>query len=217
MQPYEKFMTYGSASLTDAELLAIMIRTGTGSRSAHVLGEELLEMLPGKRLSGLYALSVNDLERISGIGEVKAVRLKCIAELATRISRAKKSDHLDFRRASTVAQYYMEDFRHLDHERVLVVLLDMKLQRICERIISVGSASSAVVSSREVYIEALRYSASKVILLHNHPSGDPNPSPEDISFTAQVAGAGKLLRIPLLDHIIIGDQRYISLAEKGLL
>ncbi|MCR5716024.1 MAG: DNA repair protein RadC [Lachnospiraceae bacterium] len=217
MQPYEKFITLGASSLTDAELLAIMIRTGTKEKRALQVAEDLLDLLPGHQLVGLHRISVNDFMSLSGIGEVKAVRLKCIAELALRIAKADKTDELEFRNSASIAAYYMEQFRHLDHEQVMVVLLDHKFHRICERIVSVGTMDCAIVSPREIYREALTAGAAKLVMLHNHPSGDPQPSADDVKVTGQVKAAGELFRIPLEDHIIIGDHRYSSFAEMGYL
>lgn len=216
--PYEKFLECGAESLTDAELLAIIIRTGTQGEDALTLAERILSM-DGNRdgLLLLQHISPERLKSVRGIGEVKAVRIKCIAELSNRIASTRMYDRLDFSRPELVADYYMEQMRHLENEQVRLVLLDNKSRMITDMVISTGTVNFSVLSPRDIFIRALEYRAVFIMLLHNHPSGDPTPSRDDITVTAKIRVAGSFLQIPLLDHIVIGDRRYISFMEQNLL
>lgn len=219
MLPYEKFLHYGSESLSEEELLAIILRTGTKTCTAKQLASKVLS-LSGEQERGLnflHHLSVQQLMQVPGIGEVKAVKLKCIAEFAKRMAREKVSRTLKFCSPSSVANYYMEEMRHEEKERVLILSLDNKLCLIEENVLSVGTVNASLLSTREVFIEAIKNKASNVMLLHNHPSGDPTPSKQDLQITEKVREAGDLLEIPLVDHIIIGDQKYCSFKELGIL
>lgn len=217
--PYEKFLTYGSAALTDSELLAILLRTGTRGISACALGEEVLAQTAcyGNGLSGLYHIPLKSLQKIDGIGEVKAIQLKTVAELSTRMAQARAKDGLSFRRPDSVADYYMERFRHENVEYILLLLLDCGMRLIEERILSKGTVNASLISPREVYIYALQAQAAGVMLLHNHPGGNPVPSENDFKVTERIRKVGLLTDIPLLDHIIIGDNQYFSFKESKLM
>lgn len=217
--PYEKFMRLGSGILTEAELLAIIIRTGTKDRKPVEIGQEILSLPSVKEhgLGGLYHVTVQELMEIKGIGKVKAVKLKCLAELSMRMAMAVAKKELQFLNPSSVARYYMEQLRHERKERVLLLLLDQKERLIEEEVLSVGTINASLLSPREVFITALKKEAVHIILLHNHPSGDPAPSKQDMLVTAEIQEVGKMVDIPLIDHIIIGDNKYMSFKEAGLL
>lgn len=219
LRPYEKFMKFGAEYLTESELLAVVLRTGTREADAEGLAEQILEMASYEQmgLSGLHRISMEQLLQIKGVGKVKAIQIKCVAELCTRMAQAKAEEGLVFQRSGSVAAYYMEVLRHRDKECVLLLMLDTKGRLIKETELSKGTVKASLLSPREVFIEALQASAVNLILLHNHPSGDPTPSREDAEITAVIAEWGKKLDIPLIDHIIIGDNRYISFKEKGYL
>lgn len=217
--PYERFLKFGAQSLTDAELLAIILRTGTREKSATELAEEILQLqgnMQGK-LVGLHQISLEELQRISGIGEVKAVKVKAIGELATRMARQSVRIDRCFDSPEKLAEYYMESLRHYTTERVLLVLLDNKGHLLGECTISKGTVNASLISPREIFIQALKFDASSIILIHNHPSGDPTPSKQDRVITRQIHECSKLMNIPLIDHIIIGDHTYSSFQELGLL
>lgn len=216
--PYDKFLRLGAQNLSDAELLAIMLRTGTKDKTPIELGRDILR-LGGEKLGllGLYRFDVKDLMRIQGIGEVKAVQLLCIAEIAKRTANMRAKATLCFDRPETVAAYYMESLRHKATEHLTLVLLDNRKNILSETVISVGTANSTLVSPREICIRALRLEAAYMLLLHNHPSGNPTPSRQDILVTQKIKEVSDLIEIPLLDHIIIGDNRYTSFNQKGLL
>ena len=216
--PYEKFVRIGPDSLTDSELLAIILRTGTRDNPAVELAGQVLAMgkYPRTGLLGLYDLKADELMKIKGIGPVKAVKLKCLAELSMRFSRACAEKGVNIHSPETIASYFMEKLRHLKRECVFMACLDAKGQLISEKRISDGSVNRALLSPREVFIEALNEEAVALILVHNHPSGDPSPSQADREITAQIKEAGDLVGIPLLDHVIIGDNTYFSFKNAGI-
>lgn len=217
--PYEKFITYGSRSLTDSELLAILLRTGTRGLNVRELGEKVLSETAryGNGLLGLYHIPLNELCKIEGIGKVKAIQLKTIAEMSTRMAQAKAKGSLSFHHPSSVADYYMERFRHENVEYILLLLLDSGLHLIEEYILSKGTVNASLVSPREVFIHALQAQAAGIMLLHNHPGGDPSPSSNDLRITERILQIGMLTDIPLFDHIVIGDNKYFSFKERNLL
>ena len=218
MQPYEKCVSYGPEFLTDAELIACIIRSGTKEYTSVALAERLLNMRKGKDgLAGLCSLGFEELTDVSGIGTVKAVQILCVFELAKRMSRQQAKKALNFSEPESIADYYMEDFRHKEQENILLLLLDNKSNLLGEKVLFTGTVNASIVSPREIYLEALKFHAVGIILLHNHPSGDPTPSDADRRITRKIRDAGSLLDIPLLDHIIIGDKKYVSFHEQGYL
>ena len=217
--PYERFERYGASSLTDAELLAVILRTGTKGLDAVDVARKVLELgkYPRCGLMSLYYSDIKDLEKIPGIGRVKAVKLKCILELSLRIHEEKLVNGFKITSASSVAEYYMERLRHLKTETVMLLSLDSKGRLISESEISKGSVNRSLVSVRSIFIEAVSSEAVNIILVHNHPSGDPTPSMDDKKLTARLYEVSGLMEIPLIDHIIIGDNCYFSFSEEGLL
>lgn len=217
-RPYEKCMAFGASALSDAELLAVILRCGTKGQSALETARRILSLNPSKEgLLGLHHLTLNELTRVPGVGEVRAVQLVCVGELAKRMARTSIGKETAFLSPDTAAAYFMEEMRHKEKEELRVVFLNTKSRLIHDEILSIGTVNSSLVSPREIFLEALKYQAVTVILLHNHPSGDPEPSKEDILVTRRVYEAGRLLGIFLTDHIIIGDNCYISLKERGIL
>lgn len=217
--PYERFLKFGAQSLTDAELLAIIIRTGSGDKSPMDIARNVLSLEKGKErgLNSLFSLSVDELKNVRGIGEVKAVRLKCISEIAKRMSAQKAFSSLECDSAEAVASCYMEMLRHEDKERVILLCLNNRLRLIKEVLLSIGTVNFAAISPRDVFMHALKCGACNLILIHNHPAGDPTPSSADISITNKICKSGEMLDVILRDHIIIGDKSYCSLRERGLL
>ncbi len=209
--PYERFMKSGPGALTDAELLAIILRTGTKDKSAVQLAEDILNSCGLQdNLTVLYQLSIEDLLQIHGIGEVKAVKILALAELSRRMSQQRIRSGMSFTDSDNVAAYYMEKLRHLKTEQVMAVFLDGRGHYLGEETLSTGTVNASLISPREIFIAALKHNAGGLILLHNHPSGDPTPSLQDQNITARIAETGNLLNIPLIDHIIIGDHTYTS-------
>lgn len=216
-QPYEKCFHYGPRALTDAELLAVILKTGSDRESALSLSKRILELPPEGGLPGLCRLSVEELMDLRGVGRVKAVQLRCVCELSARIAASARGERICFTDPEEVAAHYMETCRHLEQEAVLLLMLDTKGKLIREQEISRGTVNAALISGREIFREALRCGAVSIILIHNHPSGDPSPSQEDIRLTENVARSGELLGIELLDHIIIGDLQAVSFRMEHLL
>lgn len=217
--PYEKFLKFGPEALTEAELLAIIIRTGTKDSSPVEIGGRILG-LPSVReegLNGLYHVTVKELMRIKGIGQVKAVKLKCLTEFSMRMAAARAGDKLQFLDPSSVAGFYMERLRHEKKEKVFLLLLDNRSSLLEECLLSIGTVNTSLLSPREVFLAALKAEAVHVIILHNHPSGDPSPSKQDVLITDKIKKLGDMMDITLIDHIIIGDNKYMSFKEAGLL
>ena len=215
-RPYEKCWESGASVLTDAELLAVILRTGSRGESALELSRSLLSIPGAGGLTGLYHLTARQLTKIRGIGKVKAIQLLCITELSRRIARERARTGLCFDHPDSVINYYMEELRHEDQEKVMTVLLDRKGRLLGEETVAVGSACRAAVTPREIFLSALKYRAVSFVLLHNHPSGDPAPSREDILLTRSIREAGELLGIELLDHIVIGDHKAVSFRRDDL-
>lgn len=218
-RPYEKCFSQGEAALSDCELLAVILRSGTQGLNSLELAQEILQYMETSSytgLTGLLHISVQDLMKIHGIGQVKAVQLKCIGELSKRIARTAARPQMVMNNPSSVASYYMEELRHEEQEVVICMMSDVKGHFLGDKVLTRGTATGSLVTPREIYMEALRRHAVSLILVHNHPSGDPTPSPDDMQVTARIYQAGELLGIHLLDHIIIGDQKYCSFREEGI-
>lgn len=214
-RPYEKMEKYGASVLSDAELLAIIIKSGTKNEHSIDVAQKILR-LDKKGLAGIHQLSLKELQGISGIGRVKAIQLKSLVELSTRIAKTNALQKMQVSSPSTIANIYMEEMRYLQQEHLKIVLLDTKNNIISDHIISMGTVNASLINPREVFIHALKNAAVHMIILHNHPSGDPTPSKEDIAITKRLLEASDIIGIKLLDHIIIGDGKYISLKEKGI-
>lgn len=217
-RPYEKCLQYGASSLSNTELLAILLRSGTKGYSSLDLARVILRAENGQEsILNIHHLSLDKLRKIKGIGTVKAVQILCLSELAKRLTKENARSGIVFQHPSTIAEYYMEDMRHLKQEHMYLLMLNTKSKLIGETVLSKGTVNSAPVSPRELFIEALGKNAVSIILMHNHPSGDPTPSENDFTITKRIKEVGALIGIELLDHIIIGDNCYISFAEEKLL
>lgn len=217
MMPYEVVKEYGAEELDDKELLAVFIRTGTREQNAVEVADRVLNSFPERNLLGLCHIPWKELMKIPGIGEVKAIKLKCLAELARRISKMEARKGLKFDQPGTIWQYYKESLRHEEREKVILIMLDQKLQMLSDAVLSIGTVRESIVSPRELFLLALKEKAVQIMLVHNHPSGDPTPSRADLAITRRVQMLGAMMEIPLTDHIIIGDKTYCSLRENGYL
>lgn len=219
-RPYEKCLREGTGALSDSELLAVILKNGTRGSSSIDLANEILaitEASPYPGLLGLMHLTLKELMKINGVGQVKAIQLKCIGELSKRIASSAARLNLCFGRPETIAQYYMEQLRHEEQEQIICMMLDCSMHLLGEKLLTKGTVNAALITPREVFLEALRFGAVNLILIHNHPSGNPTPSDEDILITERIYRTGELIGIHLADHIIIGDHRYISFKEQGIL
>ncbi len=215
-KPYEKFLKYGPEHLSDAELLAVIIKSGTTGLKSVEVAQNFLNQ-KNHNLMNLYDVSYEEMLHMKGIGKVKAIQLKCIAELSSRITATKYIQRVALRDAGSIAVYFMEKLRHETQEQLVLCMFDTKCRLIADEIISKGSVNSSIVPPREIFITALQKHAVHIVLLHNHPSGISAPSREDDEVTRRIAECGQMIGIPLSDHIIIGDHNYYSYRESGLL
>lgn len=214
-RPRERMIRLGADVLSNAELIAILLRTGTSSESVVELGTRVLSQTGGLR--GLVGITFNELTQFRGIGPAKAVQLLAGIELGRRISQMVPEERIAIRSPGDAARFVMEEMRHLTQEHFVCLFLNTKNRVIDKECIFIGSLNTSVVHPREVFREAIRRSAAGVICIHNHPSGDPSPSREDLDVTARLVEAGRIVGIELVDHLIIGDGCYISLKEKGVI
>ena len=214
-RPREKMLANGAHNLSNAELIAILLRTGTPQESALRLAEKLLYKHQG--LSGLGALSPQEISQLKGIGLAKAVTIAAAVEMGKRISILPMGDRPVIHSPQDAADLMMPRLRYENKEHFIALLLSTKNHVLAISTISLGSLNASVVHPRELFHAAINHSAASVILVHNHPSGDPSPSQEDISLTKRLVEAGRILDISVLDHVIIGDGRYISFKEKGII
>lgn len=214
-RPRERLLQDGPEVLSDAQLLAILLRIGRRNSSAVEVAMDLLRQLDG--LQGLSNRSVEELCRIPGIGPAKTAQLKAAIELGKRVLAAPLSSGTRIASSADLFHHYYPLLRDFRHEVFKIVLLDAKHAIVREATVSEGSLTVSIVHPREVFNLAVRESAAAVIFVHNHPSGDPSPSEEDRTLTARLVAAGELLGIQVLDHVIIGDGRYTSFADNGWL
>lgn len=214
-RPREKLLRYGAECLSNAELLAIILRTGTSKENILNLSSRILVETGG--LNGLLTCNGEDFLSLKGIGAAKAAQLLAIAEISKRFKSFRSGEQYKITQPKDAANLLMETMRYLKQEHLSVIMLNTKNIVISVKDVSVGSLNSSIVHPREVFCEAVKKSSASIIISHNHPSGDPTPSSEDVALTHRIKECGKLLGIELLDHIIIGDGSYTSLKEKGIL
>ena len=212
-RPRETLVKKGETYLSDSELLAILINNGTRDKSAITLAREIIETSDGIR--NLSNITVEELSKIKGIGLAKACRIISALELGRRVSVASEMQKFKISSPQDIGNVYMEELRYKKKEIFRVVLLNTKNVIIGSKDISEGSLNASIVHPREVFLEAIKKSANKMILMHNHPSGDPTPSSEDINITKRLISAGQIVGIEILDHVIIGDGSFYSFKENG--
>ena len=214
-RPYEKFTNYGANKLSDAELLAIIIKSGTKDRTSVQIVQELMNKYDydEKGLSFLNELSQDELQQIKGIGEIKAIQIQAIVEIAKRISRPVNLSKYKITSPSDVAKLMMEELRYLKQEHLITILLDVQNNVLKVVTNTIGGLNFSMVETRDIFREPIKMSASKIVIVHNHPSGNPYPSDSDIRLTFRVAEAGKIFGIDVIDHIIIGNGIFSSLKE----
>lgn len=213
MRPREKLLRYGSGELTDQELLAIIIRTGSRDANAIQVAESVLYQF--KDLRGINNAGLEEIcASTRGIGNAKAAQIKAALELGRRLSQ-QGAEVVQVKSPQDVAAWLMEDLRYLQHEEFKILLLNTKNFIIACEAVSRGSLTAAIVHPREVFALAIKRCAAAIILVHNHPSGDPTPSQEDVNVTRRLVEVGRLVGIDVLDHLIIGDGVFSSLKEKG--
>lgn len=212
-RPREKLIKFGHESLTNKELLAIIIGTGTESKNAIDLAGEILDTFSFEEL---LEIEVDELKVVKGIKDAKASNIVASLQLGKRIKESLLEKKISTISSNEEAyEYIKETLSHKDREYFYIILLDMKNQVISKELISIGDLGSSIVNPREVFKKAVKRSAKSIILAHNHPSGNPEPSREDIMITSRLMKAGEILDIEVLDHIIVGSNTYISLKKES--
>ncbi len=212
-RPKEKFVAHGGAYLSDSELLAILVESGSGGKNSVDLARDLLKKFDD--LSGIDSASIDELCKVNGIGNGKAIIIKAGLEIGRRFVSSSKSANSVYRSSEDVVDVYMPKMKNLKREIFKIVLLNAKNKPIKSVTIAEGGLTSSVAHPREIFNPAIRESAHAVILMHNHPTGDPEPSDEDINYTRRLVEAGKMVGIKVLDHIIIGENNYYSFSDEG--
>ena len=213
-RPRERLQHYGPEALSTAELMAILLRTGSQGENVLALATRLLVQFGG--LGGLVKASFCELSAVKGVGQAKAAQLKAGLEIGRRLLIAAPDERPQITSPADAANLLMLEMGHLEQEHLRVLLLDTKNRVLASPTVYKGNVNTSVVRIAELFREAIRHNSTGLIIAHNHPSGDPTPSPEDIRITRQIVESGKLLDIDVLDHLIIGQGRYISLKERGL-
>jgi len=213
-RPRERLLHHGSSALSNAELLAIILRTGIRDENAIRVAQRLLATYGG--LTGLARASPTELTAEKGLGPAKTAQLKAALELGRRLLVESPEERPQIRSPADAANLVMSEMNLLEQEHLRIMLLDTKNHVLATPTIYVGSLNTSLIRVGELFREAIRANCASLIVLHNHPSGDPTPSPEDVAVTKQIVKAGKLLDVEVLDHLIIGRQRFVSLKERGL-
>jgi len=214
-RPRERLVKYGPEALSNAELLAIILRVGTHEYSAIGLAEHMLGQFDG--LKGIATASVEGLSQIKGLGTAKAAQIKAMVELGKRLAVSVGHSRPTIRSPQDAVDMLMPELRDEPQERFKAVFLNNKNEVLKIRTITVGSLNASVITPRELFREAISTNSAAVIIAHNHPSGDPTPSQEDISVSKRLCQAGQMIGIEVLDHLIIGEGRWVSLKERGLM
>ncbi|WP_143315655.1 DNA repair protein RadC [Clostridium sp. HBUAS56017] len=214
-RPIEKLMNFGADTLSNQELLAIILRCGTKGQNILNLSGKILSEVHG--LNGILNVTYDDIKRIKGVKTVKASQVLALAELFRRFNTLKADNKITINSPKDIADMLMIEMANLNQEILKLIILSTKNKIIKIKDVFKGTLNSSLVHPREIYCEAIKNSGASIIICHNHPSGDPNPSEEDINITLRIKECGNIIGIKLLDHIIIGDRKYSSLKEKGII
>ena len=212
-RPRERLIRQGSESLSNQELIAILLRTGTRKESVLVLANRVLSSFD--KIQDLKDATIEEFMTVKGVGEAKAVQLLAAVEIGKRLYQKRSEGRYTIRSPEDAAAYLMTDMSSLSQEHFVVLFLNVKNEVLHKQTIFIGSLNSSIVHPREIFREAVKRSAASIICAHNHPSGNPAPSPEDIEVTKRLIEAGLVMGIEVLDHVIVGDHQFISLKEKG--
>lgn len=213
-RPRERLRDYGPEALSDAELLAILLRVGVVGANAVQLSQQLLREFGG--WGGLQRTSFQDLQTWHGVGEAKIAQLKAALEIGRRLVLLQCEERFQITSPADVARLMQVEMGYLDQEHLRAICVDTKNRVQKVHTIYIGSLNASMVRVGEVFKEAIKLNSAAIIVVHNHPSGDPTPSVEDVMVTRQIIEAGKLLDIDVLDHLVIGHGRYVSMRERGL-
>jgi len=213
-RPYEKLEMYGEKMLSNSELLAIILKSGTKEKTSIELANEIISINNIKSLKYLQDVTIEEFKSIKGIGKVKAIQLKAICELAKRMSRPNNEIKVQIKQPQDIVDIVMDELRYEKREIIKLIILNTKNIVLKSIDISIGGTSSAQIEPKEILAEPIKIGAPKIILIHNHPSGDSTPSMSDFSVTKRICEASELLGIQLLDHIVIGDGNYTSIFSE---
>jgi DNA repair protein RadC len=213
-RPREKLLDQGAAALSVVELLAVLLRTGTAGETVLDQARAVLDAA-SHSLQGLAALGLPDLCRVKGIGPAKAAQLLALVEIAKRFGQEEFAPGAPFKGSHDVYAHFRERLAHERHEQFYAVLLDNKHRKLKDVCISQGSLTASIVHPRDVYLPVIREAAAAVIFVHNHPSGDPTPSAEDLEITRRLRQVGDIVGVRVLDHVVIGRGRYVSFVDDG--
>jgi len=213
-RPRERLASLGPQALTNAELIAILLRVGVKGENAVTVGQRLLNKFGG--LTGLHRAPLTDIKKQHGLGDAKAAQIKAAIELGRRLTLESPEERPSINSPADAAALVSYEMSALEQEHLRVILLDRR-NRVMETVeVYKGSVNSSQVRVGELFKEAVRKNASAIVVIHNHPSGDPTPSPDDVAVTRAIVQAGKLLDVDVLDHLVIGQGRWVSLKERGL-
>lgn len=214
-RPRERMLRSGAEALSHAELLAILLVTGTRKESALTVAQRILGQTSSLRQ--LADMGIEELIGINGIGPAKAVQLKAAIELGRRMAASRIGERVVIRSPRDAAELLAEQLRYLQKEHFVCLFLNTKNQVIAQETLSIGSLNASIVHPREVFRAAIKYGSASIVCAHNHPSGDPAPSPEDIAITKRLVESGRIVGIDVLDHIVVGDGHFVSLKEQGMM
>ncbi|MBV4431206.1 DNA repair protein RadC [Clostridium tyrobutyricum] len=214
-RPRERLFRYGPEALSNIELLAILLGCGSKKENIISLSSRIIQNNGG--INGVFDSTLEDFTNISGIGKAKAAKLLAVIELSKRFKSFKDGDNYKIHNSQDAAMLVMKEMKSLKQEHLVVIMLNTKNVVISVKNVFIGSLNSSIVHPREVFSYAIKSSSASIIICHNHPSGDPSPSDEDIKVTYRLEKCGEILGIHLIDHLIIGNGQYISLKEKGIL
>lgn len=214
VRPREKLKRYGSRYLTDEELLAIILRSGTRDKNVLSVAREIINTIG---LNNIDNSSINNLKNIKGVGEVKALTLLAAIELGKRSLKGKEELKKVIKTSRDAFKYFKNEIEDSKQERLLAVFLNTKKQVINSKVIFIGTANQSLVHPRDIFREAINYNAISIIIMHNHPTGEIKPSIEDDIFTTKLVSTGKTIGIEVIDHLIIGHNKYYSYSDKGMI
>ncbi len=213
-RPIERLVGCGPSALSDSELLAVLLNGSAGGTNPVALAQQLMSTFGGWQ--GLQQADLNELQCVRGLGRARAAQVKAALEVARRMLLAEPGERLQIKSPADVVQLLMVEMSHLDQEHLRTICLDTKNRVQTVATVYVGSLNASLVRVGEIFKEAIRRNSAAIIVSHNHPSGDPTPSPEDILVTREIISAGKMLDIEVLDHLVIGQGRFVSMRERGL-
>ncbi|MEE1130348.1 MAG: DNA repair protein RadC [Caryophanon sp.] len=213
IRPRERFLAYGAAALTNEELLALILRSGTKEAAVTDVASDIMHKF--ERVQQLREATVQELTAIKGIGQMKALQLLAAIELGKRIASKTDVTRYSIRSPADAAEYVMEELSGLQQEHFLVLYLNTKNEVMHKETVFIGSLNASIVHPREIFRHAIKRAAANILIVHNHPSGTLTPSAEDLEVTDRLVEVGKIIGIDVVDHLIIGDYEYLSFKEKG--